>query len=184
MRTTLLALCLALPLASCVSQPRSTITLLGGARGIDEKALEPVDEHIMFGVEFDTYSTQHGWGWEAGLQGSYDEQTVGPTTVESAMGEAYFGARKTFGLKEGSRFHPYLGAGVSAVSLAVQEPGVVDSSDGAPAVYARAGLRIDITRRFSIGADLKGLWADDVTIQGTQYSPNYGQLAITFGFAF
>jgi hypothetical protein len=159
-----------------------------GQRNLDEDDYEPVDEQVMLGLEFVHEAADSVVGWEFGLAGSADEETVQilgeDVDVEATTGEVYAGIRKSIG---SGRFRPYIGGGVAYIQseLEVSTPlGSADVDDGSIAGYLHVGVSFDLTPGFFIGVDLRALLGSDVEYEGFESDADYEQLALTIGGAF
>jgi opacity protein-like surface antigen len=159
-----------------------------GQRNLDEDDYEPVDEQVMLGLEFVHEAADSVVGWEFGLAGSADEETVQilgeDVDVEATTGEVYAGIRKSIG---SGRFRPYIGGGVAYIQseLEVSTPlGSADVDDGSIAGYLHVGVSFDLTPGFFIGVDLRALLGSDVDYEGFESDADYEQLALTIGGAF
>jgi len=191
-----LALCLALSsLAACASVqtsgptpvPDSTtsrenrIGIYLGQRQLDDDEWSPLDEQPMFGLEYSREGEGDAVGFEVGIMGSADDDTVLGTDVEVSTGELYGGIRKTFGEDV---LRPYVGAGISFVNLEVDASGLGDDDDTSPAFYAHGGLAIAASDAFMIGLDLRFLLGSDLEIAGVDTDADYVQLALMLGIGF
>ncbi|MFN0009116.1 MAG: outer membrane beta-barrel protein [Planctomycetota bacterium] len=191
-----LPLCLALSsLAACAAVQSSSPTpvpvsgaerenRLGiylGQRQLDEDEWSPLDEQPMFGLEYSRETQGDTVGFEVGIMGSADEDTVAGSDVEVSTGEFYGGIRKTFGEEV---FRPYVGAGLSLVNLEVDTSGLGDDDDASAAFYAHGGLAILASEALLIGLDLRFLIGSDIEIAGVDTDADYVQLALFLGIGF
>lgn len=190
-----LALCLALSsLAACASvqssptpvpdstaPPENRIGIYLGQRQLDEDEWEPLDEQPVFGLEYSREAEGDAVGFEVGIMGSADDDTVLGTDVEVSTGELYGGIRKTFGEDV---LRPYVGAGLSFLNLQVDASGLGDDDDTSPAFYAHGGLAIAASDTFMIGLDLRFLLGSDLEIAGVDTDSDYVQLALMLGIGF
>lgn len=189
-----LAICLAsLSLASCAavqtkipaqdsSAARANrISLYLGQRDLDEGDWSPVDEQATFGVEFAQEKPGSMVGWEVGLMGSSDDDTVAGFDVTGSTSELYGGVRKSFG--EGV-VRPYVGGGLAFINGKVDVSGVGDDDDSSAAGYAHGGIDLAVSEVVHLGLDLRLLFGSDITLFGVNGDADYGQLALVLGFAF
>ena len=157
------------------------ITLYFGQRSLDEDDWSPIEDQPTFGVEFAQEKPGSAIGWEIGLMGSYDDDTVAGFDVEGSTSELYGGVRKSF--LEGS-VHPYVGGGLAFINGSVEVSGVGDDDDSSPAAYAHGGVDFAVSELVHLGLDLRVLFGSELTIGGVDGDADYGQLALTLGFAF
>jgi opacity protein-like surface antigen len=182
--------CLGLALASCAASPSpapervakdNRISIYLGQRNLDEDDWDPVDQQAVFGVEYAREKAGDAIGFEVGLMGSTDDDTVAGVDIEGTVSELYAGVRKTFGEDV---VRPYVGAGLSYVSAKVDIEGFGDDDDQSGAIYLHGGVDFDITESFFLGLDLRFLFGSDIELLGESGDADYGQLALALGFAF
>jgi opacity protein-like surface antigen len=181
--TLLLSACAAAPSAPqemSTADRANRISIYIGGRQLDEDDYEPVDEQVMFGIEYVRERPEDVAGFEIGLMGSEDDGDLGPFDVEGRTSEIYAGVHKSFGTDV---VRPYVGAGIAYINSEV-EVANVDDDDGSAAGYAHAGINFDISPSFAIGFDFRWLFASDLEIAGVDTDADYGQLAVVLGFAF
>lgn len=189
-----LALCLAfLGLTSCAAvhsgvpaqdSPAARdnrISLYLGQRSLDEDDWSPVEDQPTFGIEFSQERAGSVVGWEVGLMGSTDDDTLGGFDVEGSTSELYGGVRKSF--LEGA-LHPYVGGGLSFINGEVKVSGVGSDDDSSVAGYAHGGIDWAVSELIHLGLDLRLLFGSDLDIAGSSGDADYGQLALFIGFAF
>jgi len=182
---TLFCSCTALP--SGVSQaPQSSpggerLALYLGQRNLDEDDYDPVDEQPTFGIEYSSEAPDSTIGWEVGLMGSKDEDTVAGFDLSGSTGELYGGIRKSFG--EGT-VRPYIGAGLSAINSELEVAGLGSEDDSSLAGYAHGGLMFDVSQSFFLGIDVRVLFGSDVSYGTFETDVDYGQLALVLGWRF
>jgi opacity protein-like surface antigen len=166
----------------------SKLDLYLGGRALDESDWSPVEDQPVIGMEFVHEGHDSLVGFEVALFGSQKtkEDAVGAIDVTGSTGEISAGIRKTF-LKDGSRFHPYIGGGVALISARFE--GAVSGSsakddDTSGALYMHGGVDFDVSPSFMIGLDLRFLGGSDITLFGENGSADYGQLAFLIGVRF
>ncbi len=195
------SLCVLLALSACSAVPKAAwqdpsedpdrptrFALYLGQRNLDEDDYEPVDEQVMLGLEFVHEARDSVVGWELGLAGSADEETVQllgqDVDVEATTGEVYAGIRKSIG---SGRFRPYVGGGVAYIQSELEASTSLGSGsvdDGSIAGYLHVGVSFDLTPGFFIGLDLRALLGSDLDYDGLESDADYEQLALTIGGAF
>jgi opacity protein-like surface antigen len=156
------------------------LTLYGGQRSFDEDDYEPVEDHLMLGLEYAHETPGSAVGFEVGVAGSGDDDDIGGVDVEARTFEAYAGLRKTLG---DSAVHPYLAGGVSAIKADV-ELGGFDDDDTSFGVYLHGGVAFDLTESFSLGVDLRTLFGSEIEIAGIDGDADYAQFAVFAALGF
>lgn len=162
-----------------------------GGRGLDEDIWSPLEDQGVLGVEYDGAPVDSLIGLEAGIVGSVateDVAVTGPAIVElrGAVFETYVGARlsppgRDPGLK------PYVGAGVSLVSAAIEaESGstVVDDDDSSLGGYVHGGLYYLAGSGLRVGLDVRGVFGTDMTLFGASGDADYAQVTVLIGGSF
>lgn len=163
--------------------------LLGG-RGLDEGEWEPVDQHSVFGVTVDFGGADWPVHMETGFYGSgaddrAEDLFVGGVDVTVAVGEAFFGVNKTWGLSGNVR--PFVGGGLASVVAAVELDSVTfplseDDDDQSLGAYVHGGVFWRLGPRFNIGVDGRFLGGTDLTLFGEDTDVDYVQLGLVLGF--
>ncbi len=151
-----------------------------GQRSLDEDDWEPVEDQLAIGFDYSHEGAGSAIGFEVGLFASGDDDEVGAVDVEGQTLELSAGIRKTFA--EGSRFRPYVGAGLAVINAEVEAGGTDD--DTSLAGYAHGGLGYQISDTFLIGVDLRLLFGSDLEIAGVDTDADYGQLAVVLAVSF
>lgn len=187
-------------LAACASTPSqvqgppageyrsSKLDIYLGGRTFHEGDWSPVEDQAAIGMEFVHEGHDAPIGFEVALSGSTKtkEDAVGAIDVTGSTGEISAGVRKTF-LKDGSRFHPYIGGGVALITArfegAVSGASAKDD-DSSGALYVHGGVEFDLSPSFLIGLDLRFLGGSDIKLLGEDGSADYGQLAFLIGVRF
>jgi opacity protein-like surface antigen len=155
-----------------------TVSVLVGYREL-ESDNEPVDEQTPFGIEFSRVEPT-GWGWDVAF--SYSEEdddaiVLGfPVDVELTILELSGGARYTFDTEGPLR--PYVGGGASFLDLDLEVDtmlGDADDDETDFGLYVRTGVAYPIGDNFSVGVDLRTLFA-------TGEDVDYWQAAATAGW--
>jgi hypothetical protein len=184
---------LALALSACAASPSTVaqdmytsqkdnrISLYLGQRDLDKSDYDPVDRQGTVGIEYVRETADSVVGFEIGAMASEDKDNIGAFDVKGTTREAYLGIHKSIGTDV---VRPYVGAGVAVIESKVDVSGGGSDSDSSPAGYVHGGLTFDFTSSFFVGLDLRFLFASDMTIAGVNTDADYGQLALTFGFAF
>lgn len=154
-----------------------------GMRQLDgQEYFESVEDQLTFGVQFSQEQPEWVVGWEAGGMFSIDSEEEADIRVSAATAEGFVGARKTFG---SGTVRPYLGAGISYISVAVDSDEFLESDhDGSFGLYAHGGVNFHISSRFSLGLDARGLFGTDIEIYETEADADYVQFAVVAGYSF
>jgi Outer membrane protein beta-barrel domain len=155
-----------------------------GQRSLDEDDWSPVEDQAALQLEYSHESPDDAVGWEVGIGGSADDDTIdvgfGPQDVTLATGEFYGGVRKSFGA---GNVRPYIGGGLSFINLDVE----VDSAsedDSSLGLYLHGGVEFLLGQSFALGVDLRTLFGSEITIAGFDTDADYAQLALTLGWRF
>lgn len=107
---------------------------------------------------------------EVGLAVGFDP-LYGGSETELSAGIVHYWNR--------SQMRIHLGGGLAAVST---DYGYNQgSSNGA---YVHAGLSWALGRRFLLGLDLRGLWADSLEVEGSEFPVGYQQIGFLMGWRF
>lgn len=168
---------------ACIADGAGTAGLLVGLRDLNEDDWAPVDEQTAVTVDMSYVSRDNGWGFEASAGRGADEANVGGFDVESTTDELAFGVRKEFGLGEGVRLKPYVGAG-GAFLQAEAEVGPASADDDTFGAYAHGGVRLDVTEALYVGFDVRGMFGTSVEFGGFEGDVDYVQYGITVGVNF
>jgi hypothetical protein len=185
-----LAACAAVPSSGIPDQqgsaaeanPRSNrVSIYLGQRSLDEDDYQPVEDQGTIGVEFSQELPDSVIGWEVGLTGSGDGDEILGIDIAAATAELYGGVRKSFG---SDSVRPYIGAGLSVISVAVDTDVSAEEDDGSLGLYAHGGVNFQISPLFSLGVDLRGLFGSDIHLSGVDTDADYVQFALVAGFAF
>ena len=188
-----------LAFSSCMSVPSSQSATAGstqaashehqiklylGQRSLDEDDWAPVEDQVAFQLEYSHESPADAVGWEVGIGGSADDDTIdigfGPQDVTVATGEIYGGVRKSFG---SGNVRPYVGGGLSFINLDAE----VDSAsedDSSLGLYLHGGVEFLLGQSFALGLDLRTLLGSEITLAGFDTDADYLQLALTVGWGF
>jgi opacity protein-like surface antigen len=169
----------------------SKIDLYLGGRSLDQGDWSPVEDQVVIGVEFVHEGHDAPVGFEVAFFYSEDSQDnvsspAGPIDVTGETEEISAGIRKTF-LKDDSRFHPYIGGGLSAIRAKFKgesPTGSGSDDDTSAAFYLHGGVDFDLGPAFLLGADLRYLGASDITLFGANGNADYLQFAIVLGVRF
>lgn len=157
------------------------MALLVGVRSLDGGDWGPVDDQFMMGFDIAYEPPDSVFGVEVGLTASYDDREEPGRNPESGVGEVHVGLRRTFARR--SRLQPYVGIGVSAVSLHVDGPGVADDDDQTFAGYARGGLVLFLGETFFVGIDANRLFGTDIDLDGVPGDIDSTLFALVLGGA-
>ena len=150
----------------------------------DQEALSPADEIDFFGLEYST-SPAGSIGWEAGFQLGNDSEKNQDSglDLDSSTSEFYTGLRMT--LNQNSYLRPYVGAGLSMLSLThsgALGTGVPRNEDeSALGLYAHAGINWFLTGSFALGLDYREWFGEDSDEFGEFELSQLGY-TISFGF--
>lgn len=170
----------------------SQIDLYVGARALDKDDWSPVEDQTAVGLQYVHEGHDAPVGFEFALsvsEKSKDNVAVGASTVDvtGKTGELAAGVHKTF-LKDGSRFHPYVGGGLAAIQAKFHGEGSTGGSaeddDTSGALYVHGGVEFDLGPAFLIGLDLRLLGGSSITLFGVNGDADYGQLALVLGARF
>jgi len=174
----------ATPPSSSINLDQRHVTVLLGARDVDNNALDDlhIDEQPMIGVEVDSYDRPTGMGFEAGLSTSHDDDHVGGSDVEARFTELYGGFRETIPL-ESSEIHPYVALGATLLHAYV-DAGPTDDSDTTLGAYIRVGVNFAVGKDLRLGADLRHVFADLDMFGDSSFDADFDQLALTASFPF
>jgi len=167
----------------------TTMRLLGGIRELDDDDWEPLESHVLVGVELDSYRPADPIGFELGGSFSEDEESdsAGADFIDGEVDafEIYAGARKTWHATDGL-VRPYLGAGLTFISGEVEVEGSIagipfsgSDDDSTLGFYAHAGLAVFVSERVSLGADLRGVLGAEFDDLDGDYLQAAGFLAMT-----
>lgn len=166
---------------------RGTIEL-GGQTMSDESFWEPTDEPFAIAGTLELRDRESGFGGEFGAAIAFDEADVLPmgTDAEMSMGELFGGARQTFTLLDG-RLHPFVGAGVTLVSVAArltQGSFVYDEEDDVTfGAYVRGGIYWNFGGTFDLGVDWRAVFGTDVDLAGVGGDVDFTRLSLVFGWS-
>ncbi len=163
------------------------LSVLGGARELDDSSWRPSERPTSVGVEFDNRGEDGALGFEAGVSLAFDTQQSGATDQTVQIANYFAGLRKTFDVF-GGRVHPYFAAGPELVhgSIEQSQGGVAQAqrADTSWGIYARVGLYVDLSSRWSFGADYHRLFLADADLGGMSSSFDSQQFMLTLGYAF
>lgn len=180
-------------LASCSAigpatdgQPKvreSRISVYLGQRNMnDEDFYAPLDEQAVFGLEYSREPAGGSIGFEVGIMGSADEETISGVDTTASNGELYGGIHKTFGTEV---VRPYVGAGLSFINSNIEFAGFGDDDDSSLAAYVHGGLGVHFSDTISLGFDLRFLFGSDIQFEGfVESDADYGQFALVLAFDF
>ena len=155
------------------SSPRLSLSL--GQRSLDND-YKPAEDQIAFGIGLSQQTPGSALGWEFGLLGSYDEDPAAGFDIKSSTLEVYGGVRSTLA-RDDSPVRPYIGAGGALITAYYEGLGT-DDSDSSPAVYAHAGVEIEVSQVMAVGIDLRGLFGSDIELFGVNSDADYTQLTV------
>ena len=167
------------------------VDILVGQRSLDEDYWTPIDEQVAFGFQAAFQSQDSVVGFETGVlfsRESDSEMVQGfDVTLDAALIEIYGGVHKSFGAKD-SLLRPYLGAGLTALIVAIEgdvEGEFSDTDDDASlGFYVHGGLPFQIAESFRIGIDARLVAGSDLSLFGAEGDADYTQLSAFLGFAF
>lgn len=161
------------------------LSLLLGARSLDEDDWSPVEDQFSLGAEFDWTGAGSALGFEVGLSGSAEDDHTRSAgvgvDVEVELLEAYGGVRWSFGEEQ---LRPYVGGGLSYVEAQVEaEAGGASASDddGSVGLYVHGGFQLDVSRHVIVGLDARALLGTDLDLAGASGDADYLQLAALVG---
>jgi hypothetical protein len=160
------------------------VTVLLGARNVDNNALEDrdIDEQPMLGVEVDSYDRSSGLGFEAGLSTSHADDHFAGSDVDARFTELYGGVRETIPL-ESSDLHPYVALGATLLHGDV-DLGPTDDDDTTLGAYIRVGINYALANDMRLGLDLRHVFADLDLFGDSSFNADFDQLAVTASFPF
>jgi opacity protein-like surface antigen len=187
---------LLLALASCAATsqggpppegPRAKLAVLYGQRWISNSYID-VEKQDLLGVQASYALPMPRWAVEVGYFSGEADDSVAGIDVESATEEFSVGMLHTF--VEGW-LRPYAGFGLAWIEAELDgvvggDPALVpvDDDDSSIGFYASAGVDAWVTRHLALGLQYRFLIATEVTLGGTDFDADYGQLAVTASLAF
>jgi hypothetical protein len=146
-------------------EPVYNVSVLLLARSVDDA--EPADEHVGWGLEFDSYDPRDAVGWEMGVTRSTDDASDAGANFETTLIEVYLGARKTWGAER--RLHPFVSGGLAWVDAEAELSGSGSEDDSSFGLYGRGGAYWTIGEHFNVGADVKALVGTDISFGDADY---------------
>ncbi len=178
----------ALPVQDTEAPDVGHVSLLLGARALDEDDWSPVEDQVAFGLELDWRGGGAPVGFEVGLSASSEEEDVrvaGLTVdVEAELVEVYGGARWTFGEQD---LRPYVGGGLSFVAADVEVSGAgatADDDDDSLGLYLHGGFQLDVGEYVIVGLDARVLLGTEIDLAGASGDADYFQVGALVGFTF
>lgn len=153
-----------------------------GQKGLEEDDFAPLDELPSLTLEFSNGGTHDSIGYEFGVSGARDDETVLGVEIESQVLEIYGGIRKEFGDQS---VRPFVGLGISAqqISLDSDTPGTTDVDDTVFGGYLHAGIALQVGDGFSFLLDGRALFADDYELGGLEADSQTFSVGIGVGFS-
>lgn len=193
-----LALACACGFAACVAPPpgayhdpelivRGTLEL-GEQQMTNEDFWRPTEEPFVIAGTFDVRQRESGFGGEIGASIAFEDSDLGSTGADAELSifELWGGARETLSFAQ-DRLHPYVGAGVTLVTVAarVTQGGYYydEEDDISFGLYARAGAYWSITPFFDVGLDLRSVFGTDVELAGVESDVDSTRLSLVFGWS-
>lgn len=164
--------------------PNTFHALLGARQFGDDDYWSPLDEQGVLAVEFAHEPPGAPVGFELGCALAGATDSINNFDRTAAEVELYGGFRKTF-FREGA-LRPYLGAGLSLVSVAEEDETVIgslDDDDASAGLYVHGGLELAVGDAFSLGLDARVLTGTDVELFGVSTDADYTQFALFFGWS-
>ena len=156
-------------------EPVYNVSLLLLARSVDDA--EPADEHLGWGLEFDSYDPRDVVGWEMGVTRTSDDASDAGAKFETTLIEVYLGARKTWGAER--RLHPFVSGGLAWVDAEAELSGSGSEDDSSFGLYGRGGAYWTFGEHFNVGADVKALIGTDIEFGDADYV----QAGVIVGFS-
>lgn len=153
--------------------------LLLGSKQLDKQDWRPYDDQDSVGFLIDLRPQSSPVALALDLFGSGHEERVNGSDQETASGELHLGAR--YYLPTGSRFTPYVGAGLALVSVEQKLAGHDREEDGGMGWWAGVGVRYQMTDHMDLGVDLRCSRAD-VTLDGEDLQAGGRNLALGVGY--
>jgi hypothetical protein len=150
---------------------------------------KPVEEQYALGFEVSGRPGFSRFGWEMGISGSTEEDSVGngvdQVDFTGSFYEFYAGAR-FWVLDPDARVQPYVGAGFSAINAKAeidQGPAHAKDDDTSAAAYAHIGVLVPLGASFHVGVDARILFGSDIELEGFDTDADYQQLAFLLGWS-
>ena len=158
------------------------LAFLLGWRGLGDDAWEPVDDQLLFGIDFGYEPPDSLLGVEIGGSVSYDEERRTGEDVELGVADGYVGLRRTFA--RGARVQPYVGAGVAVLDARVRGPAVEDDDQQSFAGSARAGIAWFAGESWFVGLDARQVLGTDLDLAGAPDDFDLLALSFTIGVGY
>ena len=156
--------------------------LLVGHRGLEKDTWAPLENQRMAAIEISRLNARTGTGFEFGMSGSQDSETVGIRELEMFLLEFSAGFRVQM---TEARLRPFVGLG-GAVTYADVD---LDSSFGSDSEsglalggYVHGGIHFEIVRDMDLVLEVRQRVGQDVDLNGSELDLDY--LTIAVGVAF
>ncbi|MEZ5974574.1 MAG: outer membrane beta-barrel protein [Planctomycetota bacterium] len=147
------------------------------------RVLDPLDDPLVFGIDYANYSTDNGLGPELGFY-TFGDSTGSSSTDEDFGGmEIFAGMRQTFGVG-GNGAHPYVGVGGTLIAATLEGPGYSDT-DGSLGLYAHGGITFPLAPGIEFGVDYRIVRGTESEFEGGPDSEfDYERIALLLGWSF
>ncbi|MEZ6002798.1 MAG: outer membrane beta-barrel protein [Planctomycetota bacterium] len=157
--------------------------LVGEMQLEDEGYWDPLDDPLVFGIDYANYSTDNGLGPELGFY-TFGDSTGSSSTDEDFGGmEIFAGMRQTFGVG-GNGAHPYVGVGGTLIAATLEGPGYSDT-DGSLGLYAHGGITFPLAPGIEFGVDYRIVRGTESEFEGGPDSEfDYERIALLLGWSF
>ena len=167
-------------------RPTHRVGIYLGERDLDRDQYLPSDEQTSVGVEYSSQTPGYPVGFEVGFLSSYESDNDGAgDDFKVGVWEAFWGIRKTWGSQH---VHPYLGGGVSLVTVGVETDDLGrddDDDDTSLAGYVHGGVMFHLSEIVYFGLDVRTLVGSDIDIRSTNIEDaDYLQFSVLLGFSF
>lgn len=157
------------------------VSIYLGQRELNEDDWAPLEDQLSFALEY-AREESDTMGWEIGLAGSGDSETVLGIDLDVTMSEFYGGVVRSF-RSEDSSARPYIGGGLTFITAEIKAPGT-SVDDSVLAGYVHAGITVDVSDSFYVGLDIRKVLGADVEYFGAEGDADYLQAAVVFGWGF
>jgi len=168
---------LLLLLASCGT---TRVMAVGGKSDFGSDA-QPIEEHVVGGIEISNGRKGGGIGFELGGRYGKDSGTDSGMQYTAESQEYYAGPRYEWRL---GKWSPYVSAGMSLLSARTRESTSASVNDTDLGFYAGIGADYHFGSGWHLGANLRKTFDHNLQLAGADRDADAWQYLLRFGYAF
>ena len=163
--------------------------LIAGVRSFDDERWEPLEDQVLFGIDYCEPIGLRAVRLEAGFQYSWDESSASlPGGVGVSLHAETFefsaGLNASYPL---GRLRPYVGGGAALLfsdTKIIDQGAIVRDDDTTMGGYAKGGLLFQVSQIAHIGVEYRKFFGGTISLSNDEVDSDAGQVAIVFGTSF